>query len=168
MADGCSVYPFAPFGLSDKPAGHVADEVTKIRVFGLLLNTVHDPTREIAPVYSPLSDGYQAAADFVQRIYPMSCFNAIKTAESVLVLCQNCSEVSGFRILDHLLELKPFLGSIAGDNFVGVPPNDSINFAFWRAWRSPLGADFLLPRHCGEHLGNPGTLSVIKSLHNHW
>ncbi len=67
----------------------------------------------------------------------MPGFNAVEAAESVLVPCQNCSELSGFRILDHLLKLNTFFSGIARDGFIGVPAKNALAFAM-----SKLG-DFL-------------------------
>jgi hypothetical protein len=95
----------------------------------------------------------------------MPCFNAVEAAKSILIPREDCFGVARVRVPDHLQKLSAFIGSIAGDSFVGVPPNDSITSAF-----GELG-DFLLVRtfFClGIMADTSGILSVIKSLHNHW
>jgi hypothetical protein len=95
----------------------------------------------------------------------MPCFNAVEAAKSILIPREDCFGVARVRVPDHLQKLSAFIGSIAGDSFVGVPPNDSITSAF-----GELG-DFLLVRNffcLGIVADTSGILSVIKSLHNHW
>ena len=95
-------------------------------MLSFLLDGIDHASAEIRPVDRTIGDGDQLHAGLTEGMNPVTGFDAVEPAKTVLVPHDDCLKRLARCVANHLLELETLLGSVPANPFVDILTNDSV------------------------------------------